>query len=51
MPFIIREKEKYGDNFGGYALIGECYIHGLMTGDAIRAWGGPDGDLMDITLS
>jgi hypothetical protein len=48
--FIIREKEKCGDNFGGYALIGECYVHGLMTGDAIRAWGGPDGDLKDITL-
>lgn len=50
VPFIIREKEKCGDNFGGYALIGECYVHGLMTGDAIRAWGGPDGDLKDITL-
>jgi hypothetical protein len=46
VPFIIREKEK----FGGYALIGECYVHGLMTGDAIRAWGSSDGDLKDITL-
>lgn len=50
VPFIIREKEKCGDNFGGYALIGECYVRGLMTGDVIRAWGGPDGDLKDITL-
>ncbi|KAH7330151.1 heterokaryon incompatibility protein-domain-containing protein [Rhexocercosporidium sp. MPI-PUGE-AT-0058] len=50
VPFIVREKEKCGDNFGGYALIGECYVHGLMTGDAIRAWGGPDGDLKDIIL-
>ncbi|KAJ3578883.1 hypothetical protein NPX13_g1688 [Xylaria arbuscula] len=50
VPFIIREKEKCGDNFGGFSLIGECYVHGLMTGDAIRAWGGPDGDLKDITL-
>ncbi|KAE9378215.1 HET-domain-containing protein [Stipitochalara longipes BDJ] len=50
VPFVVREKEKCGDNFGGYALIGECYVHGLMTGDAIRAWGGPDGDLKDITL-
>ncbi|KAK5624981.1 hypothetical protein RRF57_000697 [Xylaria bambusicola] len=50
VPFIIREKEKCGDNFGGWALIGECYVHGLMTGDTIRAWGGPDGDLKDITL-
>ncbi|KAI1119928.1 heterokaryon incompatibility protein-domain-containing protein [Nemania abortiva] len=50
VPFILREKEKCGDNFGGWALIGECYVHGIMTGDAIRAWGGSDGDLVDITL-
>ncbi|KAJ8132120.1 hypothetical protein O1611_g1502 [Lasiodiplodia mahajangana] len=50
VPFVIREKEKCGDNFGGWALIGECYVYGLMTGDAIRAWGGPDGDLVDIAL-
>ena len=50
VPFVIREKEKCGNSVQGYALIGECYVHGLMTGDAIRAWGGPDGDLKDITL-
>ena len=50
VPFVIREMEKCGGGEGGYALIGECYVHGLMTGDAIRAWGGPDGDLKDIML-
>lgn len=50
VPFVIREKEKCGYRSDGYALIGECYVRGLMTGDTIRAWGGPDGDLTDITL-
>ncbi len=50
VPFVIREKEKCGNSAQGYAVIGECYVHGLMTGDAIRAWFGPDGDLKDITL-
>ncbi|KAI0520855.1 heterokaryon incompatibility protein-domain-containing protein [Xylaria bambusicola] len=50
VPFIIREKPKCGDNSAGWTLIGECYVRGLMTGDTIRAWGGPDGDLKDITL-
>lgn len=30
-PFIIRKREG-----GGYFLVGECYIHGLMNGEGMR---------------
>ncbi|TGJ80421.1 hypothetical protein E0Z10_g8341 [Xylaria hypoxylon] len=34
VPFVVRSDEK-----GRYRLIGECYIHGLMDGQAISAKG------------
>lgn len=33
VPFVIRSTEEGG---GDYILIGECYIHGLMHGEALR---------------
>jgi hypothetical protein len=50
VPFVLREKRKCGVEKEGHVVVGECYVHGLMTGDAVRAWGGLDGDLKDITL-
>ena len=49
VPFIIREKEKCGYRSEGHALVGECYVRGLMTGDTIRCWADRDG-LEDIML-
>jgi hypothetical protein len=32
-PFILRKR-----SFGGFAVIGETYIHGIMDGEVIEAW-------------
>ena len=32
-PFILRKR-----SFGGFAMIGETYIHGIMDGEIIEAW-------------
>ncbi|CAI6337710.1 unnamed protein product [Periconia digitata] len=40
VPFILRKVESEVEN--GYRLIGDCYIHGLMDGEAIQMW--KDGD-------
>lgn len=51
VPVILREKSKVGHHVeGGHALLGDCYVHGIMCGETIRAWGGPDGDLRDVKL-
>jgi hypothetical protein len=51
VPVILREKEKVGHASDGWAVIGECYVEGIMCGETIRAWGGPDSDdLKDIKL-
>ncbi|KAH6722940.1 heterokaryon incompatibility protein-domain-containing protein [Leptodontidium sp. MPI-SDFR-AT-0119] len=39
-PFVIRPRDE-----GGYVLVGECYIYGLMNGEALV-----DGKVEDITL-
>ncbi|KAH7355251.1 heterokaryon incompatibility protein-domain-containing protein [Rhexocercosporidium sp. MPI-PUGE-AT-0058] len=39
-PFVIRPRDG-----GGYLLVGECYIYGLMNGEALV-----DGKVEDITL-
>lgn len=31
IPFILREREE-----GGWILIGECYVHGVMNGEALK---------------
>ncbi|EXJ53371.1 uncharacterized protein A1O5_13390 [Cladophialophora psammophila CBS 110553] len=33
-PYLLREKQ--GAN--SYTVVGECYIHGLMGGEAVRSW-------------
>ncbi len=42
VPFVLRTT-----SMGRYVLIGECYIHGIMKGEAIR---GREAQLGDITL-
>lgn len=32
VPFLLRKSEH------GYRLVGECYVHGIMHGQVIRAW-------------
>ncbi|RDW69991.1 hypothetical protein BP5796_08388 [Coleophoma crateriformis] len=34
IPVVLRE----GNNDGTYALVGECYVHGFMEGEAIADW-------------
>ncbi|GJN74097.1 HET domain-containingprotein [Purpureocillium lilacinum] len=40
-PFVLRKMEG-GDGEGGWSLVGECYVHGIMNGEALR-----DADLED----
>ncbi|KAK4446423.1 HET-domain-containing protein, partial [Podospora aff. communis PSN243] len=49
VPVILREKVG-GHVENGHVLLGDCYVHGIMCGETIRAWGGPDGDLRDVKL-
>ena len=32
-PFVLRKREPEG-----YLLVGECYVHGIMDGEAIRGF-------------
>jgi len=36
---------------GFWSLIGECYVRGLMVGEAVRAVGKPGEELDDVILS
>jgi hypothetical protein len=36
VPVILREHSNMSDNSKHYELIGECYIHGMMNGDALK---------------
>lgn len=47
VPFILRERSRLRPSLDGYLLIGECYLHGIMAGEAVRAW---SEDLRDIKL-
>jgi len=38
---VLRKMEG-GDGEGGWSLVGECYVHGIMNGEALR-----DADLED----
>jgi hypothetical protein len=49
VPVVLREKVG-GHVENGHVLLGDCYVHGIMCGETIRAWGGPDGDLRDVKL-
>jgi hypothetical protein len=33
VPFVLRKQEK------GFKLVGECYVHGLMKGEALKREG------------
>ena len=37
VPYVLRRAE------GMYRLIGGCYVHGIMHGEALRAWKGGGG--------
>lgn len=34
VPFVIRSRE----NTGGWLIVGESYVDGLMGGEAIKSW-------------
>ena len=36
VPFVLREVGGGGSGDGGYELVGECYCHGIMDGEAVR---------------
>jgi hypothetical protein len=40
VPYVLREIE------GGYTLIGDCYIHGIMHGEALST----DPEMVDLRL-
>lgn len=44
VPFVIRQ------NGPSYTLVGECYVHGLMQGQAYRAWKNKVLQEKDVTL-
>jgi hypothetical protein len=33
VPFVLRQQQD-----GRYRLIGDCYVHRMMDGEAIRGW-------------
>jgi Heterokaryon incompatibility protein (HET) len=50
VPYILRYKPNSGYASGGYRLIGECYVHGVMRGEVVRASGEAGANLIDITI-
>ena len=36
VPFVLREVSGGGSGDGWYELVGECYCHGIMDGEAVR---------------
>ena len=41
-PFVLRKSDA-----GVHVVVGECYIHGIMNGEALQE---KEADLMDIVL-
>ena len=41
VPFVLREDED------GYQLLGDCYVHGIMEGEALEM---PDSIVQEIIL-
>ncbi|PVH78411.1 hypothetical protein DL98DRAFT_516747 [Cadophora sp. DSE1049] len=40
-PFVLRPVPLRDDKYKGqrsYQLVGECYVHGIMKGEAVEAW-------------
>lgn len=52
VPFHLRQKNMCGryELDGSWSLVGECYVQGLMVGEAVRAVGKLSGELDDIIL-
>jgi hypothetical protein len=38
VPFILRPYPADSDHAGSYSLIGDCYVHGIMDGEAMEEW-------------
>jgi len=47
VPMVLRQR-----GGGKWSLVGECYVHGIMKGEAVRDFGGGNvqDKLMDIVL-
>jgi hypothetical protein len=52
VPFLLRQKNMCGRDEldGSWSLIGECYVQGLMVGEAVRAVGKPSEELDDVIM-
>jgi hypothetical protein len=52
VPFLLRQKNMCGryEPDGSWSLVGECYVQGLMVGEAVRAVGKPSEELDDVIL-
>lgn len=44
-PYVLRENVDSLAEEGAYALVGECYLHGLMYGEGMSM-----GEIQDIRL-
>lgn len=54
VPFVLRQKNMCGrrvdDGSYSWSLLGECYVHGLMTGQAVRYMAKRSEELDDVIL-
>lgn len=48
VPFILRPYHNDSDYAGSYSLIGDCYVHGIMDGEAMEGW--EMRDTRDVSL-
>lgn len=39
VPFIVRPYPDESEDAGSYSLVGDCYVHGIMDGEAVEALG------------
>ena len=44
VPFILREVDR------GYVLVGECYVQGIMHGEAVEMWRKGDSEVAEFEL-
>lgn len=48
VPFILRPYPTDSDHAGCYSLVGDCYVHGIMDGEAMEGW--EERDTREVTL-
>jgi hypothetical protein len=48
VPFMLRPYPKNSENAGSYALVGDCYVHGIMDGEAMEGW--EESDTREVSL-